>query len=275
MELDFFPHFSRCGIPHAVTTRHGGVSDPPFDTLNLGDRTGDRPMNISKNRNVLSGLPVWQDRKIFFARQVHEHEVLDVTAGSPEDVQNKAADGLVTCSADSMVGVLVADCFPVLMADRTGRIVAAVHAGRKGLEQGVIRNAVSVFTESYSVPVRDILVGIGPGISTDAYPVDEKTAEQFIARTGTADLHACCGPGTVKLDLRETIRTLLTRSGIVNSNIEHIHQCTAGNPERYFSYRRSGGVTGRFAALIGPRVSAPDPDSTKCGFHYQSDSGGS
>ncbi len=251
MDWLFFHHFNRAGIPHAITTRHHGVSPKPFDSLNLSFSTGDSEQNVLKNRALMASYPGWSGFRFHFARQVHGNYIIR-TARSEAETARVDADGLISRDPQAMAGILVADCFPVLLADRKGTTVAAVHAGRRGIEQGIIQGVIQAFTCEIGIPVQEIMVGVGPGIRTHAYPVDDATARHFSVSTGSEHLHYKTQSGSVLLDLRGTIHRILLQSGITQHNIEHLRICTAQNDDRFFSFRSSGGQTGRFAALIAP-----------------------
>ncbi|MBN1879293.1 peptidoglycan editing factor PgeF [bacterium] len=254
MGLDwlFFKHFTKAGIPHTVTSRLGGISHPPFDSFNLSYGCGDDPIAVTTNRHILNDYAAWRNRRILFAHQVHGIGLLNIGRTIPENIETISADGFITDNCGVMTGVLVADCYPVLIADREGRVVAVVHAGRRGIEAGIIQKVIRLFVGSCHTRADELLVGIGPGIGTDAYPVDEETAKRFECATRAEGLHCGQIPGHICLDLRSTIEHLLIGSGILRRNIEHLRFCTKTNSHRFYSYRYSGHETGRFAALIGP-----------------------
>jgi len=220
-----------------ITTRAGGSSIGPYAGLNLGLRTDDDPLAVEANRRrlraALPGEPKW-------LRQVHGCEVVDADAlaGVPE------ADAAVARSANTVCAVLVADCIPVLLADRAGTAVAIAHAGWRGLARGVLERAM----ERLDRPPGELLAYLGPGIGPGAFEVGADVRDAFLA--GDAQAEAAFrprSPGKWMADL-----FLLARQRLARCGVTHIHGgdlCTHSDPRRFYSYRRDG-ATGRMAALI-------------------------
>lgn len=220
-----------------VTTRAGGISAGPYAGLNLGFRTDDDPLAVEANRRrllaALPGEPKW-------LRQVHGCGVVDADtlAGIPE------ADAAVARSPNTVCAVLVADCIPVLLADRTGSAVAVAHAGWRGLAGGVLERAV----ERLARPPEELLAYLGPGIGPRAFEVGADVREAFLA--GDAQAEAAFrprSPGKWMADLFLLARQRLARCGV--ARIHGGDLCTHSDPRRFYSYRRDG-PTGRMAALI-------------------------
>lgn len=220
-----------------ITTRRGGVSHPPFGGLNLGDHVGDVPGSVAANRALLSlylpAEPLW-------LRQVHGTNVVvadAVASGVEADAAHTATSGIV-CA------ILTADCLPVLICDRNGSQVAAVHAGWRGLSQSVIERTI----EAMRVPTEELLVFLGPAIGPTRYEVGDDVRDAFIhddENAVTAFLPRANGKWLA--NLYELAQLRLRRLGV-----EAIYGgdcCTFDDAERFFSYRRDG-QTGRMAALI-------------------------
>jgi YfiH family protein len=224
---------------HAViTTRAGGFSSGPYASLNLGLRTGDDAAMVAKNRARLRGVlpqePKW-------LRQVHGNVVISadaVSASAPE------ADASVARSAGTVCAVLIADCVPVLLCDRAGSIVAAAHAGWRGLACGVIERTVAAI----GAEPGEILAYLGPGIGPAAFEVGAEVRQAFLTRAAQDDAaftpHA---PGKWLANLFTLTRNRLERAGL--RAIFGGKMCTYSDPVRFFSYRRDR-TTGRMAALI-------------------------
>jgi len=242
--------FQNIPARHAISTRQGGVSPKPFDSLNLSYTAGDSSLCVRRNRRRLSRSLNIDESDLFIARQVHGASVLHLAAHRPWEVSRIPCDALISTTSGQVVGVLVADCLPVLIAERGGRAVAAVHAGRKGIAAGILRNTVSFLTHHLAISPQDLFAGVGPGISRDHYAVDPLTATGFLNAVDPDGISRNASPVQVLLDLRATVHALLIRSGIPPEHIEHMRQCTRSNPDLLFSFREAGGVTGRFAALI-------------------------
>jgi YfiH family protein len=220
-----------------ITTRAGGSSIGPYAGLNLGLRTDDDPLAVEANRRRLRAAlpdePKW-------LRQVHGCEVVDADAlaSVPE------ADAAVARSANTVCAVLVADCIPVLLADRAGSAVAIAHAGWRGLARGVLERAV----ERLDRPPEELLAYLGPGIGPGAFEVGADVRDAFLA--GDARAEAAFrprAPGKWMADLFLLARQRLARCGITRMHGGDL--CTHSDPRRFYSYRRDG-ATGRMAALI-------------------------
>jgi len=224
-----------------ITTRAGGVSQGPYASLNLGLRTGDDPQAVTENRSrlraVLPQEPKW-------LRQVHGAAVVDADTLAGTQIEPSEADAAVARRAGTVCAVMVADCVPVLLADRAGTTVAVAHAGWRGLAAGVIENAVS----RMGVAPREVLAWLGPGIGPRAFEVGADVRGAFLARDAGSDAafvsHA---PGKWLADLYALARRRL--SGIGVASVHGGGLCTHSDAQRFFSYRRER-VTGRHAALI-------------------------
>jgi YfiH family protein len=211
------------------------VSQGPYSELNLADHVGDDPSAVTENRRRLGVGPVtWMG-------QVHGNEVRVLT-GRPTDYV-PGVDALVTTRSDCWLAVLVADCAPILLADATARVVAAVHAGRRGLAAGVVAAAVAAMTELGARPER-IAALVGPAIGACCYPLPAELAAQVVVSVPQAA--ARTREGQPAIDLRAGLAAQLADLGIRDPVISGV--CTAETPTLY-SHRRDG-VTGRFAGLI-------------------------
>jgi hypothetical protein len=225
------------GVTALITTRAGGVSTGPFASLNLGLRAGDDPQAVAANRDRLNALlpepPRW-------LRQVHGPVVVDADAlsGEPE------ADAAIARRPGTVCAVLVADCIPVLLADRAGTTVAIAHAGWRGLSRGVIENTVRAMAGAGG----ELIAYLGPGIGPAAFEVGEDVREAFLARdAGAAAAFKPHAAGKWLADLFLLARLCLRRAGV--GEIHGGSLCTYSDARRFFSYRRER-TTGRMAALI-------------------------
>lgn len=220
-----------------ITTRAGGVSEGPFASFNLGLRTGDDPQAVAANRARLASLLPQQPR---WLRQVHGSRVVeaDALADSPE------GDAALARRPGTVCAVLVADCIPVLLAERSGSTVAIAHAGWRGLAGGVVENTV----RAMACDPRDLIAYLGPGIGPDAFEVGDDVRDVFLARDGGAA--AAFTPHASGKWLGDLF--LLARRCLQRAGVDAIHGgtlCTYSDARRFFSYRR-GRTTGRMAALI-------------------------
>lgn len=234
----FAHHALRVGVGVAVTDRDGGVSEAPWASLNLADHVGDDPSAVAENRRRLAeavGVPA-----LVAMRQVHGAEVA-VVQEPPAEVPT--ADALVTTATGMALVVLVADCTPVLLSDRRAGVVAAVHAGRKGLAAGVLPATLDTMS-SLGARMDRVYAVVGPGICPEHYEVPaEMRAEVEAAAPGSA---ASTAAGRPAIDIRGGLLGQLHERGV--SRLAVLPHCTAEEP-RFFSHRRDG-VTGRFAGVI-------------------------
>ncbi|MFC1683877.1 peptidoglycan editing factor PgeF [Pseudomonadota bacterium] len=222
-----------------VTTRQGGVSLPPFDGLNLADHVGDDPKAVIQNRKLLCeslGLPA----EPLWLTQVHGCNVLEAEA-CPAGGE---ADAVIAHTQGQVCAVLTADCLPLLLCDREGAQVAAIHAGWRGLAAGVIEAALKRF----SAPGEEIVAWLGPAIGPQAFEVGDEVRDAFIKHDpSAANAFVVNRPGHWLADIY-----LLARQRLVACGVGFVGGgdcCTVFDEARFFSYRRDG-KTGRMASLI-------------------------
>ncbi len=246
------PQLEAIGVPHAFSTRLGGTSAAPFESLNLGNPNGcaiqdDRP-NIAENYRRLFAAIGCEGRHWCRVHQVHENRAV-VALDRAFDPSIKA-DAIVTQSVDCVATVRVADCVPILLASDDGRTVAAVHAGWRGVISGIAESAVRLMCESASITADRLIAAIGPCISRESFEVGPEVIAEFRRVFGDdAPLdERLDGKGHV--DLREAIRLQIERLGI--ARIDTTDCCTHRDADEFFSHRREKGVTGRLAAAISP-----------------------
>ena len=228
---------------YAWTDRHGGVSRPPYDALDLGDHVGDDPAAVSENRRLLAlGIGV-DPASLVFMQQVHGADVCMVD-GPPEPGEPApVADALVTAQPGLGLVVLVADCVPVLLAARRSHVVAVAHAGRRGVAAGVVPATVAAMRALGARPDRVVAV-VGPAVCGACYEVPAEMADEVAAVVPAA--RSTTRAGTPGLDLRAGVVAQLLAAGV--EAVEADAWCTAESVDLY-SHRRDG-VTGRFAGVV-------------------------
>ena len=231
------------GITAAFTTRAGGVSDSPYATLNLALHVGDDEAAVHANRAVAANALRLDAERVTWCEQVHGDVVATVTAGDAGRTL-PGADALVTAEPAVPLAVLAADCVPVLLADRVRGVLAAVHAGRRGLVAGVVEVAVGTMLDLGAR--RDDIVGaVGPAIGPCCYEVGDDVAAGV---TDTLPVtRATTRQGTTGLDLPGGVRFVLAREGV--RTVTSVGGCTAHQPGFFYSHRRDG-VTGRHAGIV-------------------------
>lgn len=246
--------FSGRGISvQGFTTRHEGVSRPPYNSLNLGSSTLDSPHNVEGNRSILSRAFGARLEKLVTVTQVHGSDLLLLDEPNPDfsHFQKLECDGIVTNQPGVMIGVCVADCVPILLLDPVRRVAAALHAGWKGTAAGIARKGVEAIVNLFDGRPRDILAAIGPAIAPCCYEVDEPVVEAFRAAGQSIESFTTpAGSGKWRLDLAEANRRQLLRAGIGEANLEASPLCVSCEKDLFFSYRRDGGDTGRQMGFI-------------------------
>ena len=226
------------GASVTFTTREGGVSEGPYESLNLGILTDDDPACVSENRRRAAAEAGVEPERMAMGWQVHGTDLKEWTAPPPDrayaepgDKDLDRVDGHLTRERGIGLLVLVADCYPVALSD--GEQVAMLHCGWRPLAGGIVEKALERFD---ALPA----AAVGPGIGGCCYEVGDEVLEAFAGIDGAAS-------GRM-LDLRRVIESKLQAAGV--SEVQHDDHCTSCEPELYFSHRRDHGVTGRQAGII-------------------------
>lgn len=237
---------------HGFTTRHGGVSGPPFDTLNLGWKWGDRPESVAENRRRL--LAVAGADTMFRVSQVHGTRIVRVRR--EDDAQAVAAvqaDGLCTDEPGAGLSIHVADCTPILLAcPRTGAC-AALHAGWRGTVAGIARAGVKAMAAHFGCRPEELRAALGPCIGACCFEVGPEVVGALLATRPSAREDGSVIPGGRKehIDLRRVQRTDLLAAGLLPANIDVSADCTFCDPgQRFFSFRKAGRSTGQMVGFV-------------------------
>ncbi len=230
-------------FPHGFTTRGGGASPSPWDSLNLGGAVGDDPANVKENWARLE-----RETGLAFARvrQVHGARAL-VAAGPTAPVEE--ADAVVSARAGVAACVSIADCVPVLLADPASGAVAAVHAGWRGTVGRAADAGVHALAREAGTRPEGLVAAVGPSIGPCCYEVSPDVALRFRAAFGDAVVIE--GP-PLRLDLWAANVAVLRAAGVAAERIEVLGRCTACERDLFFSHRRDAGRTGRQMAFIAP-----------------------
>jgi polyphenol oxidase len=220
-----------------VTTRVGGVSAGPYDSMNLATHVGDDPAAVVANRQRLAGA-LGLPREPTWLEQVHGNAACVLPLATLH-----RADAAVTFSADEVCAVLVADCLPVFLASRAGDRVALAHAGWRGLAGGVIESTIAAL----ECDARELVAWLGPSIGPQSFEVGDEVRAAFLARDeGAGHCFSSGAPGRWLADLPELARRRLSDAGV--AEVTGCGLCTYADAGRFYSFRRDG-VTGRMAAL--------------------------
>lgn len=228
------------GVDAFITDRFGGVSHAPYDELNLGDHVGDDPRSVEENRHRVAHAIGVESGRLAIVRQVHGARLLDAASLTP----TSEADGLFTDSNDHAIAVLVADCLPILLVDTASPGIAVVHAGWRGLRDGVIASALDRFAD-----VATLNAFLGPSISLEGYQVGPEVAAHFTDVPGAL---LPDGGDRSRLGLARVAVEQLPAAGVSDEAIQRTTQVTDGG-EVFFS-DRSQRPCGRFA-LVAKRAS--------------------
>ena len=240
------------GVRHAFFTRTGGVSEGVWGTLNMGLRGGDEPARVAENRGRAAAALGVAAPHLVTARQVHGVTALAVTAPW-DNATAPEADAIVTDRPGLLLGVLTADCGPVLLADREASVIGAVHAGWQGALDGVLEAALAAMAGLGAAPGR-ITAALGPCIAQASYEVGPEFVARFLGRDAASA--ACFAPGVggkARFDLKAFVAARLRRAGV--GRIDALPHDTCADAGRFFSYRRTtlrgeGGFGLQLSAIV-------------------------
>jgi YfiH family protein len=229
-------------VAAGVSTRAGGVSGPPYDTLNLGRHVGDDPSCVEENRRrfcaALDADPAW----LATAGQVHGSTVRVIDAPRHEPF----CDGLVTTTPELLLAIATADCAAVLLADPDNEVAGACHAGWRGAVAGIVPDTVAAMTSVGAVPAA-IRAHVSPCISRDAFEVGPEVAARF----DDAVVHRRDDWARPHVDLKAALRRQLADAGLVPDHVEVSPRCTYTDRDTFYSHRAADGTTGRmFGAVV-------------------------
>ena len=245
------------GLVHTFSERTGGVSAPPFDSLNLGFRVADDPARVIENRRRFAAAAGFALEDVVATYQVHGVTVRAVGrsdrgtgAEAPTD-EAWACDALVTAEPGVMLMGFAADCPLVLLADGDARVAGIAHAGWRSAFGGIAARTVEAMARLGAQPSR-IVAAVTPAAQGCCYEVGAELLAALPAEAGDpAQFFRPRGGGKYLLDLPGAVRALLIAAGAGAENIDVSSACTICEPSRFFSHRKSGGKTGRLAAVIG------------------------
>jgi YfiH family protein len=241
------------GFSHAFFTRNGGVSPPPWASLNFAAATGDAPANVAENvRRAALSLGVAPER-VYFLSQVHgiASALLDGSESFSEVVRR---EGDITFARERGVacGVRSADCVPILIGDRTSGAALAIHSGWRGTTLNVAKAGIVALREAISAK-GDLVAAVGPHIEACCFEVGEDVAKELADSSSLGDRAILRDRPKPHVDLRAVVRAQLEAAGIASADIDDVRGCTVCEPERFHSFRRDGKVSGRLLSAIVSR----------------------
>jgi len=245
------------GVVQGFTTRQGGVSVAPYDSLNLGAHVGDSLEHVSINRARLCGDLGFDMSRVALAEQVHGDGVAHVVSGSEQPVVG--ADALITDTPNLLLMLFFADCVPVFVYDPKHKAIGLAHAGWRGAAGNIVGKTISAMRDNFGTHPSDCFVAVGPCIAGDSYEVGVDVADKFrnLTAGGESGSANVVMPrdelaGTYNLDLRQVIFLQALQTGVRADQIAVCDEDTFRNRRDFFSFRRDG-ATGRMAAFLGMR----------------------
>jgi YfiH family protein len=239
------------------TTRTGGYSQTPYDSFNLADHVGDQNARVANNRSLLAKLlpaePVWLNQihsnHILDAAMAQNHRTTNISHTNIRDADIHDADGSYTVKSNIVLVVMTADCLPVLVCNKQGTGIAALHAGWRGLAEGIVEKGVQQLMQLTQSCPEEMLIWLGPAIGPQAFEVGNNVRECFMQQNQTSQYSfiPASTPGKWLADIYKLAELSLSQLGV--ENIYGGDYCTYKEEARFFSYRRDG-KTGRMASLI-------------------------
>jgi len=245
-----FEHMAKTGlVNHCFSSRIGGVSDVPWDSMNLAYHMGDEALAVDKNFERISKVVGFDHEKVVCTTQIHENHLQVMTADN--DVVADEIDGLVTGEPGLVLVSYYADCVPLLFLDPKKSVIANSHAGWRGTSLNMAQVTIEKMVFEFGCHPEEILVGIGPCISMKHFEVGKEVVLTFEENLPQLGSHIKKKNSKKwHLDLTAMNRQLLTEAGILAKNIEVANLCTFSDPMHFFSHRRDGIARGNMAAMI-------------------------
>ncbi|MCS6906457.1 MAG: peptidoglycan editing factor PgeF [Anaerolineales bacterium] len=244
-----FETLDRYGVCHAIFTRKGGVSPPPWASLNVGGTVGDDMERVRENRKRTFEALGLSSQRAYDVWQVHSAEVLCVDAPRAPDQIPQKADALLTNKRNVHLFMRFADCVPILLFDRARGVIGIVHAGWQGTINRIAEKAVYKMEKEYGSAAEDIWAGIGPSVGAHHYPVGEEIWESACSLIPEVVQQSFgVHQGKYWFDLWTANKLLLEGAGVGEVEVAGI--CTACNLEEWYSHRAEYGKTGRFGVVI-------------------------
>ncbi len=235
LEFSVAANLTAAGFTHGFFGRRGGVSRGLYASLNTGPGSADAPEDVATNRHrVAAALGVDDPARLLSVAQIHS--AIPVAVDGPWATEPARADGLVTTTPGLALGVLAADCAPVLLGDPTAGVIATAHAGWRGALAGIIASTVEMMV-AHGAQRKRIQAAVGPCISQDAYEVGPEFAERFVAADeANAAFFAPGRSDRSHFDLKGYVAARLRAAGV--AGVDVLPPCTCAGEDQYFSNRR-------------------------------------
>ncbi|WP_187759814.1 peptidoglycan editing factor PgeF [Thiospirochaeta perfilievii] len=232
-------------VKTGITTRRGGFSNPPFDSLNLAKHTGDNIEYVDKNREILCNKIGSEKSSYTSGIQVHGDNI-HLVDSSNKGLNNFECDALITRDKNILLNIFVADCVPIVVYDKAKSIGAVCHCGWKGSKKKLLKKVIYFLIDNYNSYRSDILIGIGPSIGPCCYNVSKDLFESF----KTKKMEGFVKKNSYYLDLKLINKNQALSVGIPDDNIEIMDYCTSCNNNLFYSFRKEGESSGRFSCFL-------------------------
>jgi len=227
------------GVNVFYSTRIGGVSSPPYDTLNLHYGRGDDISNVKLNRKRFFNAVSINERNIVYTKQTHS-DIVNIVNDSSEKLKG---DGMITDRKSIVLGVFTADCIAVFFHSPINKIISIVHSGRAGAEKGIAKKGVDKMCEAFDIKAESIEALLGPSLGPCCYEVGKEFLKRFKRE------YLIERKKSIYLDMWKMVREQLEESGVKKILVPEICSCSLDN--LFFSYRKSGEKTGENLGIIG------------------------
>lgn len=249
--------FPNLPVAHATSTRCGGFSRPPFDSLNLGLMSGDDLETVRRNRARFSemvGFPVRQNLQMTHGVTVVHLEQLQ------QSLQPQEGDALITAHPEIGLSLTTADCVPLFFYDPEVPAIGLAHAGWRGTVAGIAARTVEAMTEQLGARPERLQVGLGPCLAACCFEVGPDVQEPFLSTFGEQEWIRPLRPGKWTIDLHQANLEFLRGAGVLPEHIRCCNLCTSCRADLFYSYRRDQGKTGRLLSAIALQAGAAAPD---------------
>lgn len=249
------PNIGETGlVTHAFCTRLGGVSQNSFRSLNFSKKAGDSRKNVGKNLEIWANAFNIDPAGLLTVDQVHSDRILAIKEKTPKSIYGRKLDydAIITDQRGVFIGVLTADCLPIILLDPRKKVVGIIHAGWQGTSLKITHKTVKAISSTFGSLPQDLLVGLGPAIGSCCYEVDRPVVNFF--KTSHTNWSLFIKPTKNQkwtLNLSLLNQEQLLEAGILEKNIYFADLCTSCNDRLFFSHRRDKGKTGRQLSFIG------------------------
>jgi len=240
------PEIEKLGwVIHGFLTRQGGISLPPYDSLNVSFSNGDQKENVSLNQERITSAFGFDLNQLILLKQMQLDGILTLKGPADTNPSPLKYDAMITDIPNQFLGIRTADCIPIFIVDQRKRVIAAIHAGRQGTTLGITKKALRKMKEEWGCSGKDLLVTLGPSIGACCYGIDEKVFLKELEPFSIAK-----GEGKWMVDLARVNMAQLEEEGIKGEQIFRVDLCTRCHNDLFFSYRGEG-QTGRQLSFIG------------------------